>query len=96
VYYDVWCEFELDGEKMEMQLVSVRLPVETLKRLRLVAHEKTMREGRLVSWASLIRNAIDKHVLGDDTNQVVLPHSQPLRPNPAKEPGVDHAGPKGL
>ena len=47
-----------------MEVTSIRLPADILARLRALAHKESLRTGREVTWAKLVRNAVEKHLLG--------------------------------
>jgi hypothetical protein len=48
---------------MQMAVTSLRLSTETLAQLKMLACKVSMRDGKQVSWASLVRNAIEQELL---------------------------------
>jgi hypothetical protein len=49
-----------------MAVTSLRLAPETLAELRTLAHLESLRRGCSVSWAGLIREVVEQHLLDRD------------------------------
>jgi hypothetical protein len=53
----------------ENMIVSMRLPGETLEKLRQMAHRKSLEEGIEHTWTSLVKEVIHQHLLGKTERQ---------------------------
>jgi hypothetical protein len=49
-----------------MEVTSLRLPTGTVAKLTSVASLETLRRGRRVTWASLVRETLERHLLQPD------------------------------
>ncbi len=45
-----------------MQLMSIRVPAETVERLKTLARQEAARRNEDVSWSSLVREALDERL----------------------------------
>jgi hypothetical protein len=62
---------------MAMDTSSIRFSPGTLDRLRVLAHLRSLEAGREVSWNELVRECVEKHLLGGEA-----------RPRPGQTPAV--------
>lgn len=51
--------------KTKMQNVCLKLPGETITRLRNLAHIESLRTGRQLTWSGMLREMIHTHMLSD-------------------------------
>lgn len=52
-----------------MDLISIRLPRETVERLRALARREAARRNEDVTWPGLVREAIDARLAGESQRQ---------------------------
>jgi hypothetical protein len=59
---------------------SVRFSPGTLERLRLLAHLRSINTGKQVTWNALVRDCVERHLLGEPLqwDGLVLDGSRPL------------------
>lgn len=61
----------------EMQVTAIRLPAAMFARLQVLSALETIRLGRRVTWAALVRQAIDEHLLkSGGTTTAITPSKQ--------------------
>ena len=53
----------LGGKEMRMEVTSLRLPPGMLVKLTALASVETLRRGRRVTWAGLVREVVERHLL---------------------------------
>jgi predicted DNA-binding protein len=53
-----------------MEVVSIRLCPEMVARLKLLARHEALRRGEDVTWARLVREALEQKLLGEETDRV--------------------------
>jgi hypothetical protein len=51
---------------MNLVETSIRLSPGTLERLRRLAHLRSIETGENVTWNAVVRDCVEKHLLGDD------------------------------
>jgi predicted DNA-binding protein len=69
-----------------MEVVSIRLCPEMVARLKLLARREALRRGEDVTWARLVREALEQKLL--DEEGVVYPHNIPCLPKSNRVPFV--------
>jgi hypothetical protein len=54
---------------MKLIETSVRFSAGTLERLKLMAHRMSIESGRTITWNALVRECVERHLLGGGVQQ---------------------------
>jgi hypothetical protein len=65
---------------MSSELATFRVPAGTVKRLRTIAHRRSLASGQDVSWCGILRQLVEK-ALDDEANTTPRPGHTPVTPH---------------